>query len=353
MELRIAEKLKELRRTRGNTQEDLASHLKISVQAISKWERGDGMPDITLLPGIASYYDTTVDTLLGCDNIKKQEKLDEFEKQCHILLNKGKSEEKLALCRVMQKEYPNEETVLFHLMHALSNVSRKDNADEIIRIAERLLLSVNNDYRYGAIMQLCFSYDAIRQNDKAVEYAKMLPDNEDLLVHVLKGKELVEHCQWYFWRICDKMQTHLDFLTQCKEAGYTAEQWHQARKSIYDFYHMMFSDGDFGFWEDRLGRLCYGMAVSSAESDEKERALTELEEMADHFEKSEAFASIDHTSVLVNQIHYEESYVGRSNAESLSLEYMKYLDENKRLNPIHEEPRFIAVINRLKQNVKA
>lgn len=50
MELKIAENLKRLRRERGNTQDDLANHLRISVQAVSKWERGDGFPDITLLP---------------------------------------------------------------------------------------------------------------------------------------------------------------------------------------------------------------------------------------------------------------------------------------------------------------
>ncbi len=40
MELKISENLKRMRKERGNTQEDLANHLGISVQAISKWERG-------------------------------------------------------------------------------------------------------------------------------------------------------------------------------------------------------------------------------------------------------------------------------------------------------------------------
>jgi hypothetical protein len=212
------------------------------------------------------------------------------------------------------------------------------------------LKSLDNDYRSGAIQVLSFTYDDIGQNEKAVEYARMVPDNEDLLVHVLKGNELVEHCQWYFWRICNNMQQHLSYLIS--EADYSAEQRHQARKLIYDFYHLVFSDSDFGFWEDRLGRLCFGMAVSSAEAGEKERALIELEEMADHFEKSDAFVRIDHTSILVNKIHYEESLVGRSNDENLGLEYLRNIDENKQFDSIRDEPRLIAIRKRLEQNAK-
>ena len=40
MELKISENLRMLRKERGNTQDELASHLGISVQAVSKWERG-------------------------------------------------------------------------------------------------------------------------------------------------------------------------------------------------------------------------------------------------------------------------------------------------------------------------
>ena len=65
MKVLLSKQLKELRIKKGNTQEELANHLEISAQAVSKWERDEGYPDITLLPAIASYYNVSVDDLLG------------------------------------------------------------------------------------------------------------------------------------------------------------------------------------------------------------------------------------------------------------------------------------------------
>ena len=42
MDILLSEQLKRLRRERGTKQEDLANHLGISAQAVSKWERGEG-----------------------------------------------------------------------------------------------------------------------------------------------------------------------------------------------------------------------------------------------------------------------------------------------------------------------
>ncbi|MBQ7312595.1 MAG: helix-turn-helix transcriptional regulator, partial [Clostridia bacterium] len=73
MELMIGEKLRKLRRDRDMTQEMLASAFGVSPQAISKWECGDGYPDITLLPMIANYFKVTIDELMGNDEIGQRE----------------------------------------------------------------------------------------------------------------------------------------------------------------------------------------------------------------------------------------------------------------------------------------
>lgn len=66
--MRIGEKIKQLRKEMGVTQDQLGKHLNISYQAISKWENGESFPDIALLVSIADYFDITTDELLGGKN---------------------------------------------------------------------------------------------------------------------------------------------------------------------------------------------------------------------------------------------------------------------------------------------
>ena len=63
MKLSIGNKIKALRRERGITQEQLAESIGISFQAVSKWENDISLPDITLVPALASYFNISIDEL--------------------------------------------------------------------------------------------------------------------------------------------------------------------------------------------------------------------------------------------------------------------------------------------------
>ena len=63
------EKLQELRKQKGLTQEELAEKLYVSRTAISKWESGRGYPNIESLKAIAKFFSVTVDELLSSGEV--------------------------------------------------------------------------------------------------------------------------------------------------------------------------------------------------------------------------------------------------------------------------------------------
>ncbi|MBQ5601863.1 MAG: hypothetical protein IIU77_03455, partial [Clostridia bacterium] len=188
-----------------------------------------------------------------------------------------------------------------------------------------------------------FTHSKLENYDVAVKYARSIPVHKDILRSILKGNELVEHCKWYFWSVCDDMYATENRLTQCVEASYTAEDRYRIRKSIYDIFNVIFSDGDFGFWEERLARICRDMARSSAEIGEKDRAVSELEEMCEHLERYQGFVSIDHTSPLVKGVHYDASQIGKRSEESLASAFLRDLNENPRFKCLEDDVRLMSI----------
>ncbi len=68
--------ISELRKEKGMTQKELAEKLYISDKAVSKWERGHSIPDITLLIPLAEIFGISVTELLECQRIEKTDGLD-------------------------------------------------------------------------------------------------------------------------------------------------------------------------------------------------------------------------------------------------------------------------------------
>ena len=67
--MEFCEKLQELRKSKGLTQEELAQVLYVSRTAVSKWESGRGYPSITSLKEISDYFSVTIDDLLSSEKV--------------------------------------------------------------------------------------------------------------------------------------------------------------------------------------------------------------------------------------------------------------------------------------------
>lgn len=346
----IGTTIKKLRRDRNITQEQLAELLGVSTNAVSQWECDKTAPDISHVPVLANIFEVSADILLGIDisKSKKQSEIQEFTVRYAELHSQGKTEERLALCRSMQKKYPNDETVRYYLMRVLQNGYVDESFDEIVKLCEQLLGSTNMEYRIGAIRGLCFTYLHKGDRAKALQYADMIPPAEDLHLHLLEGNELVEHCQNYFWKVCDKMYLYMQYLLNNTDAGYSHEEKHEMWETLYKMFFLVFSNRDFGFWHDRLGRISFCMALESGKAGMFERAMMELEQMLTHLEKNRDFTEIAHSSLLVNRIKINQVNIARSSSETIGHAYLRYLHNNEAtFHSIQNTARYVSIKEQL------
>ena len=139
----LNEKLRELRRKKDITQEELANRFGISPQAVSKWERGEGFPDITLLPELAQYFDVTIDELMGMEEERMRAKLDAYDEEDREYGNLGETEKRVALWERAHEEFPNSVRATYALMSALysnenADKERKKTLERIVALGEAL-----------------------------------------------------------------------------------------------------------------------------------------------------------------------------------------------------------------------
>lgn len=75
MKLTIGEKISLLRKEKNITQTELAEYLFLAPQTVSRWEVGNGAPEITLLPKIATFFGVSIDELFGLTSLERIEDL--------------------------------------------------------------------------------------------------------------------------------------------------------------------------------------------------------------------------------------------------------------------------------------
>ena len=72
----IGNKIKELRRSKGMSQKDIADKLGVTSQAVSKWENDGSLPEMTMLPDIASLFGIQIDDLFEYSTEKRYESIE-------------------------------------------------------------------------------------------------------------------------------------------------------------------------------------------------------------------------------------------------------------------------------------
>jgi transcriptional regulator with XRE-family HTH domain len=200
MNLDISGNLRRLRKIKDITQEELAEYLGVSFQAVSKWERGEGYPDITFILPIALYFGVSTDELLGMKTEKEELQVKEILERAESLIKNHSiiTDENLHLfaesinihAEGLKKFSNNFKLMMKYAMdlqydHRINEPdfekrhkrSFDENGNEIEHLCRRVLNECTNaELRYLASTLLIRVYAHRGEKDKALEICKTFPE---------------------------------------------------------------------------------------------------------------------------------------------------------------------------------
>lgn len=111
MKIQIAQNIRNERKKHGMMQEQLAEALNVSIAAVSKWERGIAMPDLSYIVEMADLFGISVDALVGYQ--MQSSTADALEKRIHSLQQKKDFEAASAEAEKALIRYPNDFRIVF------------------------------------------------------------------------------------------------------------------------------------------------------------------------------------------------------------------------------------------------
>ena len=201
----LSEKLKNLRKGKGISQEKLAKYLGVTFQAVSKWENSTTMPDIMLLPEIARFFGITVDELLCVEKFDENRLFSEYEAKACSLYRDGNRREVLEIWQEAYKKLPNDIRVKEMLMSAYYDTDKRKYQKEIIELGTEIYYSDGDIYyKNQALEEMAVTYAECGNSSLAYDWASkassIMHCQEKLSSQIDSGTALLQDVRFYtFW----------------------------------------------------------------------------------------------------------------------------------------------------------
>lgn len=367
--LKIGEKIKALRKKQDVTQEKLAAYLNISYQAVSKWENGTALPDLTLIPGIANFFGVSADELLGMKDTEETEELKEFGKIHDENLCSGKIYDNIVLSRKVLEKYPRNYQWMMNLAQSLcmyndteehNKYSKEhDFRGESIRLCERVLEDCTEEsVRHRAIQNLCIEYPKVDKKEQAIKLAMDMPDmylcREILLSHIYEGEEQIEVLQHILLKFLERCADIIWLLTQDLLMGKELTVGHkiECMETACNLLNFVFKDD-----ADTEGHneMFYFVWLSKlwckqGNADKAMETLLQAEKTARSFDRwASSPEATKYQSVLLNRCVNDPKGLGK-NYECTQLDIFRREMKDKQFDIIRDTDAFQNLLERLKED---
>lgn len=162
--------LKELRKSKGFTQEQLAEQFNVSGRTISRWENGNNMPDLSILVELADFYDVDIREII--DGERKSEIMNNEEKEKLLSVADYAEQEK----NILLKRLRNISIVgLCAMVTGIAMLMIREN--HVLPVTE-YIMGASFGLAFGAILTALFYstglLKSIRDNKEKAKYMKIL-----------------------------------------------------------------------------------------------------------------------------------------------------------------------------------
>ncbi|MCD7944025.1 MAG: helix-turn-helix transcriptional regulator [Clostridia bacterium] len=359
MDISMKDTLRRLRFEKGVTQETLANHLGISQQSVGKWERGEGYPDITLLPKIALFFGVTIDELLNFSRTAVDEAVAKYEAESQRYCNIGDIESDLALWERAYAEFPNDCRVISGLMYALLTAattnpeSGNERRERVVSLGERILdESKDEALRGGAIQALCFAYNRMGNTEKALFYADMgggiYSVSPLLRISVLTGERGTTETQRYIMDMIDCISNTAAYTVHSKNSP---KEIITSTEFAVNLLKLLFPNGDYGFYLCRMASFYERIAENKALLSLYDEALEALAAAMRYAKAYDRQEDMRYTSPMVDRLEYKKAETSKNTTNTASEDLLESIcaKTNKAYDAIRDDERFSAIVSELER----
>ena len=305
--MQIGNTIRMKRRTKDMTQEQLAEKMNVSISAVSQWECGKSIPDLTMIPALCSVLDVSADELLGVDQAKKKEQIQAIAEESYEVSGRGYTTEARQILIDGLKRFPDSHMLMDELMHNYAHPGSAQDKGAARRLAEKLLEeSASVSVISSAVQVLTGIYRDAGETEKAEamleRVSNIYTSREVIKPRIYKGEKAAEANRDLIEALMELLITHLprNYKLESGEKYYTADEMAQIHTKIITILETLFENGDYGFEHCRMQESETYLAGYHADRKDAENTLAHVRKAADH---ALAFVHLDgtetaHTSLL-------------------------------------------------------
>lgn len=183
--LEIGKNIYNFRKNKGITQEELSKVMDVSIAAVSKWENGTSYPDITLLPTIATFFDITIDELIGYKKNITEEEMEKIAVEAMEVFNEN-YENGLNFSEKYMKKFKKSYDLKSFFAATISLKASMAKNEEKKRIGLKKALAIHEEIIFNSNKEELVEtstiaigniYGYLKEYDKAIEFYNKIKKN--------------------------------------------------------------------------------------------------------------------------------------------------------------------------------